>query len=125
MHQQAASTLRHARQWLAQPRVWRKGGGDEFSTTELGCQCLVTATKFTCNRLGYDLLTVGDLAMEAVALAIGISLEEDYGLETGRWNDAPERTLQDVLEAMDRAITALEDVLEAMDRAITALQGAP
>jgi hypothetical protein len=26
---------------------------------------------------------------------------------------------------MDRAITALEDVLEAMDRAITALQGAP
>lgn len=53
-----------------------------------------------------DSAKLGDAAIEAIQRAAGIP--EKSSIAT--WNDAPERTLAEVLAAYDKAITAAEEL---------------
>lgn len=100
----AADILTRARDLLAKPGVWAKKppGGD----IPIDCYCAETAyrTQYLLKRedLKTKIVPPHEWAKAGAYLrkAIGVGTRE----EIWEWNDAPERTLDDVLSAYDRAI---------------------
>lgn len=76
-----------ARALLAKPGIWVKGGGGSS-----GCYCVAEAMWL------YTPPGAGRVALNLFSIANSIS-----GF-VSLWNDKPERTLPDVLAALDKAI---------------------
>lgn len=93
--------LRARRYLLAQPGVWVQGPP---SWDQAGCACLVSYRplhgKYT------SLSTQAWQALNTVLEDMGVLRE--IGIGPGMWNDAPGRTLDEVLDLLDRTIARLE-----------------
>ncbi len=69
---------------------------------EGGTVCIAAAIGETCGRAGCG------RALSVMSRTIGVELYSDIAI--GRWNDTPGRTIEEVLNAFDRAIAlAMEE----------------
>jgi hypothetical protein len=93
----AIEILRAAREKLAQPGVWAKNSVDAMSE---GRCCVGLAI---CSRNGAP-----EHARRSACAAFKLTIEANGSDAVMRWNDAPERTLNEVLAAFDRAIALAE-----------------
>jgi hypothetical protein len=99
--QHIKASLLNALELLSKPGVWKQGSQQVVS--EKGRHCLATS------------LGCCDLSLVYVAAAIGIELTPrarmGYGLvgKIWDWNDAPGRTLKEVLDVLRLAILKFED----------------
>lgn len=92
-----ADILRAARARLAEPGVWVKG---PMACAD-ACDCIATALGTVATDKNWnDAITAGEIVQKV--------LNVDGELEVFDWNDAPERTLDEVLALYDKAIALAE-----------------
>ena len=89
------------------PETWGKGDGtnDTAVLTTIGRECAALAIDSACGNLRAKHIAIAHLTEVACG-------HRHAALH--RWNDAPERTLQDVLDAFEAAI-AIAEAQEAAD----------
>ena len=109
--------LKAVRELLSDPEHWTRGAfardaqGGEISpaSPEAACWCIGGAAMYMASEPGWDFIQLLDASLpvlRAVGDVIGCT---DVGF-IGDWQDAPDRTHAEVLDALDRAIAAEEDV---------------
>lgn len=97
-----AEILRRARDRIATPERWTQGAyrrdanGKKCNPDEAVCWCSVGAITSICNIRKREDWAPVDFLGEVVGDRIGV------------WNDAPNRTHAEVLDAFDRAIALAE-----------------
>ena len=96
-----AVILRAARGYIAEPERWTKGRLARYPAPDRVARCAIGAVfAAACTHEG----GFGSAAHEAADALLGVV----GGTCISTWNDAPERTHAEVLEAFDRAIAAAE-----------------
>lgn len=93
--------LRAARKRLTMPGVWVN-----YCPQTSDCDCAVTA----CSRVDRAGIAWDDAAtfLDRAAEAFGFYYEDDVVRPAARFNDAPKRTLEEVLTLFDQAILLAE-----------------